>query len=985
VSSLNPRQFSSLDALPPESFLPSARVPILSGGVEIDFQQMIQINAKVQAIEKANGTYVERPGRQDYDYGAEEREQIRQANDAANRLRARQTEDARRISIARENELRRDLWSKITAGQPEPLVSPSETPLQAAHRLMKIPPPIEGQPTSTSPSPSTSERQPLPSRGSPPPTMSGTAARASALVEPTATPAPAALKEAIGGAIGGIGQSLPKALPQSAGRLLIPGVGAGLTLAGALIAGQSIQQALATTAIVTGASVVGGLIGTAVGGPIGGYVGSMVGGFVGGYLANSLLPMVLPSNAARQEFYAPSYAPFIGGQKSGARYNIVFTFDLYQNGVISSTQSSGFNGMWGPIQSIALENPVPENGGVGLVVVDTPPSTSGARNNYSFGFFPTWTARNLRGVTVVNTDGTIEAVSINNPTPPPDKRPAYYSDPPLNTDNAIPSGKPGAGLNKGKNRDVAPSMPSNNVPNGGGAFPGHGGLAPSYLPNPTQVPSNGGAMMPQMQPASQPLPFAEPEDLPQARIIPFGLQITPSTGGISEPGYAQVIPATITPATTGGVTVTPSQGNDSQGNMYPGVPFSTNSTGVPTTLPFPVRLEPVPDALSPTPKVDSFPKVESPTETTARKQADDNDATKKAIEDQIGRLTAIATAIAALTPAINGIPDAIANNPNVRAANRDDVQGAVCEISQPTGCLGAPIKQAEDAAKANGNKLDQINAALGAGNAGANAALLAGQATILERLGDQLPGGIGGKLSRFAEWMHLDRVLNIMILATTLHNGLMLSNDIGQTLLGIINNALTLIGLKKEDGSGFDIGSIISGSIENLIKGAIGTENYQQLSTAWQKANRVYQATTNVLNQLMNVNSVITNALEVIGSYTGKIGNALRIWGVLGEKAYSWMNPQPSFDNKWITKLQQLQQNASTVAMVAQIPVDAVNAVTELNNSATEFVKAVQQEPETKSGVDVGEAAKVKAEREAAKTASYVPVFDISDLFDAND
>ncbi|MEH1912754.1 hypothetical protein, partial [Nostoc sp.] len=358
------------------------------------------------------------------------------------------------------------------------------------------------------------------------------------------------------------------------------------------------------------------------------------------------------------------------------------------------------------------------------------------------------------------------------------------------------------------------------------------------------------------------------------------------------------------------------------------------------------------------------------------------DQQQKDFNEKLGQLTAISTAIAALTPAIQGIPDAIAKSPSVQAANKETTQGAVCEIAQPGGCLGAPIKQAEDAAKANGNKLNDILTGLNTAGSAAQLALLD---TINGKLGDQLPGGIGGKLSRFADWMHLDRVLNIMILATTVHNGLMLSNDIGQTLLGVINNVLTLVGLKKEDGSTFDIGSVISGSIENLIKGAIGTENYQELTTAWQKANRIYQATTNVLNQLMNVNSVITNALEVIGSYTGKIGNALRIWGVIGEKAYSWMNPQPSFDNQWITKLQKLQEGANTVAMVAQIPIDAVNSVTELNNSATEFVKAVKQEPETKSGVDVGEAAKVKAEREAAKTASYVPDFDISDLFDFED
>jgi hypothetical protein len=213
----------------------------------------------------------------------------------------------------------------------------------------------------------------------------------------------------------------------------------------------------------------------------------------------------------------------------------------------------------------------------------------------------------------------------------------------------------------------------------------------------------------------------------------------------------------------------------------------------------------------------------------------------------------------------------------------------------------------------------------------------------------------------------------------------MLSNDIGVTLGQILSNILQVIGIKDEEGNGIDIGQIINSSVVDFIKSIVGETNYQTISEAWAKANRIYQAGANVLNSLMNVNSVITNALEVIGSYTGKVGNALRAWGVVGEKAYSWMNPQPSFDNKWITKLQQLQQTASTVQMVSQIPIDATNAVTELTNAGTEFVKAVKQEPDTKDGIDVGEAAKVKEKTEAAKAISIPLDFDFSDLFDGED
>lgn len=307
---------------------------------------------------------------------------------------------------------------------------------------------------------------------------------------------------------------------------------------------------------------------------------------------------------------------------------------------------------------------------------------------------------------------------------------------------------------------------------------------------------------------------------------------------------------------------------------------------------------------------------------------------------------------------------------------------AICR-SLNGGCAGKSLNDA--VGNINNNANNNANSLLDAVNTGANAAQLGILTTINNKLGDQVPGGISGKLDRFSKWLHLDRLLNMMIFATTVHNAFQLSNDIATTLGSALSNILGLIGLKDDTGSNIDIGQIINSTVENLVKGIVGEENYQSINAAWQKANRIYQATTNVLNNLMNVNSVITNALEVIGSYTGKIGNALRIWGVVGEKAYNWMNPQPSFDNKWITKLQQLQEGANTVAMVAQIPVDGVNAVTELTNSTTEFIKAVKQEPDTKDGLDVGEAAKVKVAVEAGKAVSAPPLFDITDLFDGDD
>ncbi|MBG1240980.1 hypothetical protein F8R90_07090 [Nostoc sp. NZL] len=360
-------------------------------------------------------------------------------------------------------------------------------------------------------------------------------------------------------------------------------------------------------------------------------------------------------------------------------------------------------------------------------------------------------------------------------------------------------------------------------------------------------------------------------------------------------------------------------------------------------------------------------------DTKLGEQAKVNEQALPKLDQILGFLPLIpARAAAAIRPDIPTIPQI-----ETAAAT------GTCRTTQPGGCMNKALK--DNAADITNNNNTNAANILDAVNTGANAALLQGQQTILSRLGDQLPGGIGGKLSRFADWMHLDRVLNILIFAATVHNALMLSNDIGQTLLGAINNLLTLIGLKKEDGSSFDLGSVISGSIENLIKGAIGTDNYTNLKEAWAKANRIYQATTNLLNSFLNLSQTILQASELIAAYTGKIGNALKKGGVILENAYGWMNPQPKF-NRVTQALESLQNGASTIQMVTQAPLDVVNAVTESTTAATEFVKAVKEDDKpANKATAIPEPDELKAKEAQSKTDSQPLDFDFSDLFDGED
>jgi hypothetical protein len=111
----------------------------------------------------------------------------------------------------------------------------------------------------------------------------------------------------------------------------------------------------------------------------------------------------------------------------------------------------------------------------------------------------------------------------------------------------------------------------------------------------------------------------------------------------------------------------------------------------------------------------------------------------------------------------------------------------------------------------------------------------------------------------------------------------------------------------------------------------------------------------------------------------------LKKGGVVLENAYGWMNPQPKF-NRVTQTLENFQQAASTVQMVTQVPLDIINATTELTTASTEFVKAVKEDDKpVNKAVAQPEPDKLKADEVKAKADSQPISFDFSDLFDGED
>ncbi|BAZ36967.1 hypothetical protein NIES4101_28880 [Calothrix sp. NIES-4101] len=281
-----------------------------------------------------------------------------------------------------------------------------------------------------------------------------------------------------------------------------------------------------------------------------------------------------------------------------------------------------------------------------------------------------------------------------------------------------------------------------------------------------------------------------------------------------------------------------------------------------------------------------------------------------------------------------------------------------CRTLQPGGCSRKAFDDLGNSINANTN--NKTNNLLNALNSGANAA----QLTILNRidgkLGEQLPGGVSGFLQNFltrfnqvAQWLHLDRVLNVLIWWQTLHNAAMLSNNIVQTLASGISNVLTFIGIKDAEGNALNIGTILGQAYTDAIKTALGEETYNNLNKAWNAANRIYQSAANIAGLIQSIQQSILTALEVVGAGVARIANALKAAGQVFENAYAWMNPQPNFDNALFARLEQLQQTASNIELVTQTPLDIQSAVTGLKEEKRQMGEALKDGENALKGLGV--------------------------------
>lgn len=190
---------------------------------------------------------------------------------------------------------------------------------------------------------------------------------------------------------------------------------------------------------------------------------------------------------------------------------------------------------------------------------------------------------------------------------------------------------------------------------------------------------------------------------------------------------------------------------------------------------------------------------------------------------------------------------------------------------------------------------------------------------------------------------HADKIINALTLMTTLHNAAMISRDVGETMGYVVSNALAVVGIKDEHDNPLNISEMVGDSVENFIKSVVGEDVYNDTRTLWHKSNRVLQSASNIVWTIRSIHDTTQDVVEWTAENTGKIGNALKKFGVVGDRAYPWMSERVRAQDAYRNKLSRLFEGLESAENLASSLAQVTGDVREIQDEVSELGEARQR------------------------------------------
>lgn len=224
-----------------------------------------------------------------------------------------------------------------------------------------------------------------------------------------------------------------------------------------------------------------------------------------------------------------------------------------------------------------------------------------------------------------------------------------------------------------------------------------------------------------------------------------------------------------------------------------------------------------------------------------------------------------------------------------------------------------------------------------------------------------------------------DKVLAVVNTTLLIHNAMMLSNNLFQTIGEATSVALQAIGIKDHEDNAIDVNTLVKNKLDAMLTNVLGAENYKALTARIAKANRIYQSSINLLDTTRNMFDSAQSIAEIGTRYTGEIGNALRDAGVVAEDAYEEMVEKISPQSAKIMGFQKFVDGIEVVE-------NAFDSVSQISSNVVEIQENVTQLKTEKQALKTELDTKIqtkKDERVEVKTDSQITADPEDADFDA--
>lgn len=327
----------------------------------------------------------------------------------------------------------------------------------------------------------------------------------------------------------------------------------------------------------------------------------------------------------------------------------------------------------------------------------------------------------------------------------------------------------------------------------------------------------------------------------------------------------------------------------------------------------------------------------------------DIDNFKRDLED-----TFTTTVIAGVTPTLLNI-----QSQTTPASQQTNTRAAICDSTNPGGCINSNVLQPLQAGQANNlNLFSSLFANLN-DQLVQNPLLKKIDATTTlttQKLGDKIAnGGISSALGRLHKSLAVDRWLNLLNTALLFHNAFMLGSSAIDIIVQVFDNVLDTIGFKFKDVEGDDIefSQVVSNSIESIAKNIIGEKAFTLISNAAIKGNRIYQSAANVLYSVRGIIDSVQDIQETIGENVSFIGNALKKDGVVRENSYDWMPTNYNNSSRLLNRLEKVRNGADVLEDITSETRDISEEIQELKNNKEELKEAISKARELKTTEEI--------------------------------